>query len=68
MPQHLGAKNRRERGMYREGENARTDQIEPAFYAILKEEGCATDRRLDGTYYDPQAQAAWDRYQGMQAA
>ena len=63
MCKKLGVKGRKLRGIYREGENARTDLIDPEFYGVLKEEGFRTDRRIDGTYYDAGAQSRWAEYQ-----
>lgn len=42
--------------------------IEPEFYAILKEEGLPTARRADGSYWDKEAQAEWEKYKAEHGA
>lgn len=36
--------------------------IEPEFYMILKEEGLPMARRADGSYWDKEADAAWENW------
>ena len=46
-----------------EGEDAmQSVLIEPEFYAILKEAGLPTARKPDGSYWDVESQAEWEKW------
>jgi len=59
----LGKKKRHSLGLFSYREDAMPYVlIEPEFYAILKESGCPTARRSDGSYCDDEAQELWKKF------